>query len=386
MNFQFATANKIIFGNGVLKLTAPLAKEIGAKALVISGRSIERTFLLLEQLQVHRIKYATFSISGEPTIESIDAALQKARNTNVDIIISFGGGSVIDAGKAVAALINNPGDVLDYLEVIGKGKKLSKNPLPHIAIPTTAGTGTEVTKNAVLRSEAHNVKVSLRHDLMIPTAAIIDPELTYSMPPDITASTGMDALTQLIEPFVCNQANPMTDALCREGISRAARSLKAAFCNGADKTAREDMAIASLFGGIALANAKLGAVHGFAGPIGGMFDAPHGAVCARLLPFVVEENISALKERQPNSPILARYAEIAQLLTARTDAQAADGIEWLFQLLDKLAIPSLSMYGLQKKDVEAVVTKSQNASSMKGNPIQLTKKELADILEKSLKK
>ena len=384
MNFQFATANKIIFGNGVLKQAVPLAKEFGAKALIMSGRSIERTFSLLEQLQVHRIKYATFSISGEPTIKSIDAALQKARNANVDVIISFGGGSVIDAGKAVAALMNNPGDVLDYLEVIGKGKKILKNPLPHIAIPTTAGTGTEVTKNAVLRSEVHNVKVSLRHNLMIPTAAIIDPELTYSVPPDVTASTGMDALTQLIEPFVCNQANPMTDGLCREGISRAARSLKAAFFNGTDKSAREDMAIASLFGGIALANAKLGAVHGFAGSIGGMFDAPHGAVCARLLPFVVEENISALKERQPNSPILARFAEIAQLLTDRADAQAADGIEWLFQLIDNLAIPSLSMYGLQKIDIEAVVTKSLNASSMKGNAIQLTKKERADILQKAL--
>ena len=384
MNFQFATANKIIFGNGVLKQAVPLAKEFGAKALIMSGRSIERTFSLLEQLQVHRIKYATFSISGEPTIKSIDAALQKARNANVDVIISFGGGSVIDAGKAVAALMNNPGDVLDYLEVIGKGKKILKNPLPHIAIPTTAGTGTEVTKNAVLRSEVHNVKVSLRHNLMIPTAAIIDPELTYSVPPDVTASTGMDALTQLIEPFVCNQANPMTDGLCREGISRAARSLKAAFFNGTDKSAREDMAIASLFGGIALANAKLGAVHGFAGSIGGMFDAPHGAVCARLLPFVVEENISALKERQPNSPILARFAEIAQLLTDRADAQAADGLEWLFQLIDNLAIPSLSMYGLQKIDIEAVVTKSLNASSMKGNAIQLTKKERADILQKAL--
>ena len=339
---------------------------------------------LLEQLQVARIQYATFSLAGEPTIENISAALAKAKEAQVDVIVSFGGGSAIDAGKAVAALLNNPGDVLDYLEVIGNGIPLEQAPLPHIAIPTTAGTGTEVTKNAVLRSVEHGVKVSLRHELTIPTVAIIDPELTYSMPPAVTASTGMDALTQVIEPFVCNQTNPLIDAVCREGIVRAGRSLQTAFDNGDDKSAREDMSIVGLFGGMALTNAKLGAVHGFAGPIGGMFDAPHGAVCARLLPLVVEANIKALQARKPASPILHRFEELSRLLTGKQNAEFSDGISRLTHMRQNLDIPPLSAYGLTGDDIESIVNKSQKASSMKGNPIELTRDELSQILTKAL--
>ena len=233
------------------------------------------------------------------------------------MVIGLGGGSAIDTGKAIAALLTNPGDPLDYLEVIGRGQALQQTPLPYIAIPTTAGTGSEVTRNAVLASHEHHVKVSLRSPLMLPRVAIVDPELTYSLPPAITASTGLDALTQLIEPYTCNSPNPMIDAICREGMQRAARSLKRAYQNGSDAAAREDMSIAALFGGMALANAKLGAVHGFAGPLGGLFPAPHGMICARLLPFVVEANVRALQMREPDSPVLKRYDEVAQLLTGR---------------------------------------------------------------------
>lgn len=382
--FEFATSNRIIFGPGTLKQAAPLAKKLGAKALVIGGRSIQRIAPLLEQLQAHRIEYVIVNSSGEPTTGSIDAALKKARESKVNLVISIGGGSVIDTGKAVAALMTNPGDVLDYLEVIGKGRPITNNPLPHIAIPTTAGTGAEATKNAVLRSTAHNVKVSLRHNKMIPDIAIVDPELTLSVPPEVTAATGMDALTQLIEPFVCKQPNPLTDAICREGMMRAARSLQSAYLNGADKQAREDMAVASLFGGLALANAKLGAVHGFAGPIGGMFEAPHGAICARLLPLVMHANIKALRSRAADSPALSRYEQIARLLTDSDKAGAEEGVAWVRELVDELRIPGLAACGMTSEAVASIVAKAQKASSMKGNPIELEKNELGDIVRQAL--
>jgi alcohol dehydrogenase class IV len=296
----------------------------------------------------------------------------------------MGGGSAIDAGKAIAALVTNPGDPLQYLEVIGQGQPLTAAPLPFIAIPTTAGTGAEVTRNAVLASGEHRVKVSLRHPLMLARAAIIDPELTYSVPPAVTASTGMDALTQCLEPFVSNAANPMTDALCREGMLRAARSLRRAYNQGEDAAAREDMALCSLFGGLALANAKLGAVHGFAGPLGGMYPIPHGTACAALLAPVMEANIRALRERQPDSPSLARYTEVARLLTGQPQASAEDGAAWARELTAALNIPPLAQYGVRREHFPEIVEKAARASSMKGNPIPLTDTELTAVLETAL--
>jgi alcohol dehydrogenase class IV len=280
--------------------------------------------------------------------------------------------------------MTNEGDPLDYLEVIGKGQPLRQPPTPYIAIPTTAGTGAEVTRNAVLASPEHRVKVSLRSPWMLPRLALVDPELTHSMPPAITATTGMDALTQCIEPYLSVQANPLTDALCREGIQRAARSLRRAYEQGDDPAAREDMALASLFGGLALANAKLGAVHGFAGPLGGMFDAPHGAICARLLSFVMEANLKALRQREPDSPILPRFDEVARLLTGHPEATADDGVKWLHDLSAALHIPPLADYGVTTADFEALIEKAGRSSSMKGNPIPLTPDELRAILAQAV--
>jgi alcohol dehydrogenase class IV len=299
-------------------------------------------------------------------------------------VIALGGGSAIDTGKAIAALAANPGDPLDYLEVIGKGRPLAHAPLPVIAIPTTAGTGAEVTRNAVLESPQHRVKVSLRSPLMLPRVALVDPELTRSVPPNITASTGMDALTQVIEPFVSARANPLTDSLCREGMTRAARALRRVYADGDDADARADMALASLFGGLALANAGLGAVHGFAGPLGGMFHAPHGALCAALLPHVTAANIQALRQRQPQHPALARYDEIAVILTGDADARAADAVAWLGTLLADLNIPPLRAYHITPADFPAIVAASARASSMKANPIVLTDAELMAVLEAAL--
>jgi alcohol dehydrogenase class IV len=280
--------------------------------------------------------------------------------------------------------MTNTGNVLDYMEIIGEGLALTQASAPFIAVPTTAGTGAEVTRNAVLASPEHHVKVSLRSPLMLPRLALVDPELTYSLPPEITASTGLDALTQLIEPFVSARANPMTDAFCREGMRRAARSLRRAYHHGDDASAREDMSLASLFGGLALANAGLGAVHGFAGVIGGMFNAPHGAICARLLPHVMEINLRALEERRAESDALHRYDEIAQILTGDEKASALDGVTWVREMAEALHIPPLAACGMTQADWPAVIEKSAVASSMKGNPIQLTADEMGEILAKAL--
>ncbi|NTU66167.1 MAG: iron-containing alcohol dehydrogenase, partial [Chloroflexi bacterium] len=332
MRFEFATANRIIFGRGSIKEAALLAASFGRRALIVVGSTAEQAAFLVDQLKAQQVEAVTFSVSGEPAIETVQAGIIVARDNRCDVIIGLGGGSAIDTGKAIAALLTNPGDPRDYLEVIGRGLPLKHMPLPYIAIPTTAGTGSEVTRNAVLASHEHRVKVSLRSPLMLPRVAIVDPELTYSLPSLITASTGLDALTQLIEPYTCNAPNPLVDAICREGMQRAARSLKRAYQDGGDVAPREDMSIAALFGGMALANARLGAVHGFAGPFGGLFPAPHGMICARLLPFVVEANVRALQTREPHSSVLQRYDQVAQLLTGRSAAGASDAIEWLHQL------------------------------------------------------
>ncbi|MCX6050376.1 MAG: iron-containing alcohol dehydrogenase [Chloroflexi bacterium] len=384
MKFEFATATRIIFGEGVLREIGALAAPLGRRAFVVGGSSRQRLTPLLTLLAAQGIETVVFSVPGEPTIDLVLEGVQQAHAANCDLVIGMGGGSALDAGKAIAALLTNPGDPLDYLEVIGRGQPLLTPSAPYIAIPTTAGTGAEVTRNAVLAAPTQQVKVSLRSPFMLPRIALIDPVLTIDLPPAITASTGLDALTQCLEPYVSNQANPLTDALCREGMQRAARSLRRTFEDGGDTTARADMAIASLCGGLALANAKLGAVHGFAAPLGGMFPAPHGVICARLLPLVMAANVRALQERSPTSPMLARYAEVAQILTGDAAAEANAGVRWVQALCAALAIPPLANFGVTEADMSAVVAKAQKASSMQGNSLVLTSEELTQILHQAL--
>jgi alcohol dehydrogenase class IV len=384
MNFEFATATRIIFGPGMLAQVGPLAAAMGHRTLVVIGLDPEQATPLFEVLTASGLDVATFGVSGEPTIEVVMQGKIQAKAKKCDVVIGFGGGSAIDTAKAIAAMLTNPGQLLDYLEVIGKGKTLAKPSAPCIAIPTTAGTGAEVTRNAVLGSPQHKVKVSLRSPYMLPNLAVIDPQLTYNLPPAITASTGLDALTQVLEPYVSNSPNPFTDALCREGMQRAARSLRHAYENGHNAAAREDMSIASLFGGLALANAKLGAVHGFAGPFGGMFPAPHGATCAALLPHVMAVNVEVITARQPDHPARQRYNEVAQIITGSRNAVAADGVAWIQQLCRDLQVPGLAVYGLTQADFPTLIEKAAVASSMKGNPIQLTSAELTEILNRAL--
>jgi len=385
MNFEFATAGKILFGAGSLNKLGSLAAEMGHKALITSGfrDGSLANCALVDLLSASGVEGQCFTVAGEPTVELIQQGAQQAKSAGFNLVIGFGGGSAMDSAKAIAAMACNPGDLLDYLEVIGRGKTLSMPSLPMIAIPTTAGTGSEVTRNAVIGAKERRVKVSLRSPWMLPRLALVDPELTYQLPPDITASTGLDALTQLIEPFVCNAPSPLTDALCRDGIKRAASALRQAYFHGDDCQARADMSLSSLFGGLALANARLGAVHGFAGVLGGMYPAPHGVVCARLLPLVVEANIAALQAREPLNPVLAKYTEVARLLTGNLDAEAQDAVEWLGGLCSDLCIPGLANYGFRFDEIPLIVEKAAQASSMKGNPLKLTPAEMVAILERA---
>ncbi len=382
--FEFITAGRIVFGRGAIAQIGALAQSYGERALVVRGGSVERARIVQEVLDRADIAHTAFAVAYEPTVDLAQQAVRMARDFGAQVVIGFGGGAAVDLGKAVAALTTNPGDPLDYLEVIGRGKPLVADPLPYLAVPTTAGTGAEVTRNAVLASPEHRVKVSLRSPKMLPRVALIDPELTLSLPPGITASTGMDALTQCIEPFVSPAANALTDVFCRDGIQRAARSLLRAYHDGSEIDAREDLSAAALMGGLALANAKLGAVHGFAAPIGGMFDAPHGAVCAALLAPVMRANLDALRERAPEHPSLERYAEVARLLTGRLDAAADDGVQWVEALTHDLRVPGLSVYGVNSDVLPEIADKAAHASSMKGNPIALSQAELAGILHAAL--
>jgi alcohol dehydrogenase class IV len=361
-----------------------LAANMGTRVFLITGKSADRATSLIDLLEQRGVKITHFSIAGEPTTDLALAAVDSARREACEFVIGVGGGSVLDTGKVVAALLTNSGELMDYLEVIGRAQPLSQKPAAYIAIPTTAGTGAEVTRNAVLDSPRHGVKVSMRSRLMLPDLALVDPELTYSMPPEITAVTGLDAFTQLLEAYVTPNANPLTDGICREGLQRAARSLERAYFEGGDAGARRDMCLASLFGGLALANAKLGAVHGFAGPLGGMYDAPHGALCAGLLPHVMEINLKALQARDPDSRAINRYEDVARIITGSAAARAFDGISWVQELCSKLQVPRLGEYGIKEADFSTIVANSKNASSMKGNPILLTEAELTEILEKAV--
>ncbi len=361
--FEFATAQRIIFGRGVFRELPDLCRSFGQRTLLIAGSRPQQWTDRLPHVGAH-------SIGGEPTTQDIETGVALAKELGADVIVAIGGGSVVDAGKAISAMSTQLGDLLRYIEVIGEGKPLDASPLPFIAVPTTAGTGAEATRNAVIASTEHRVKASLRHISMLPRIALIDPELAADVPPGVTAASGMDALTQCLEAFVCSRAQPMTDALCLDGIQRAFRSLERAFENGHDIAAREDMALCALNSGIALANAGLGAVHGFAAPIGGMFHAPHGAVCAALLAPVWEANSRHVENR-------AKFTQIDAML-------GCDAVSYLHSLTSRLHIPRLSQWGIQESDLDEISRKAAAASSMRANPVSLTHEELVTILRMAL--
>jgi alcohol dehydrogenase class IV len=387
MKFEFSTARRIVFGQGVAEQLPALVAGYGKRGFLVLGSKPDRLTALLDAIGARNVATTVFNVPGEPTVEMAVAAVAAAREAKADVVVAIGGGSVLDIGKVAAAMLKNEGELTDYLEVVGKGRPLREQPAPLIAVPTTAGTGAEVTYNAVLGVPDQQVKVSMRSPLMLPRWAIVDPLLTYSLPPELTASTGLDALTQLIETFVSNKANPLTDGVCREGMLRAGRSLRKAFEDGSDAQAREDMALAGLFSGMALANAKLGAAHGFAGPLGGMTSAPHGIVCGKLLPYVIQANVQALQNEAAGEElqsILARFDEIGRILTGSDTATADDAVSWIGELCVILGLPGLRKYGLSSVDFPLVVEKAAKASSMQGNPVTLSEDELTGILEKAI--
>ncbi len=383
MNFEFATATRIVFGSGTLSQAGAIAGSLGRSALVVTGRNPARCSPVLPVLRNAGVATAIFSVAGEPTLRAIEEGVQMAKRSRCDLVVGIGGGSAIDAGKAIAAMLTNEGELLDYVEVIGRGRLLSRPGAPFIAIPTTAGTGAEVTRNAVLGSPEHRVKVSLRSPLMLPRVALVDPALTLGLPPATTASTGLDALTQLVEAYVSLRANPMTDALCVQGIPLAAQSLERACRHPDDLAAREAMSLAAMFSGIALANAGLGAVHGFAAPIGGMCNAPHGAVCAALLPHVWRVNLDVVSQRGTADQV-RRFDELGRLLTQSSIADGADASRWLGDLCARLQVRSLEQLGVARSDVPEIINRAAQASSMKANPVPLERHELETILSQAL--
>ncbi len=375
--FELAAPGRIVFGAGAAAQAGLALRALGAKrVLLVTGRSARRSDAFRADLKLPTVICA---IPSEPTLDMVREGRALAMGEKCDAVVAFGGGSAVDAGKAIAVLAGNDGDLLDYMEIVGKAQPLPRPGLPCIAIPTTAGTGAEVTKNSVLASPEAKVKASLRSPRLLPMLALVDPDLLDGMPKSVLAPTGLDALSHLLESFVSIRANAFSLALAREGMVRVARSLGPAFEHGLTPERREDLAVASLFGGLCLANSGLGAVHGFAAPLGGMWKAPHGAVCAALLPAVMRANIAALVRRDPHSPVLGRYRELNGLL-----AVGGDAVDWTAGLAAALGIPKLSALGVQANDVQLLVEKAKVASSMRGNPIVLTDQELTTIVNESL--
>jgi alcohol dehydrogenase class IV len=378
-SFDLSLPPRISFGAGRVADLADIVGCLGSRVLVITGSTPTRVEHAIAPLRGGAASLEVVTVVGEPTVDDARLATATGRALEADVVVAIGGGSPIDLAKAVAMLLANGGDPMDYIEVVGRGQPITRAPLPLVAVPTTAGTGAEVTANAVLSVPEHAVKASLRHPLMIPRHAIVDPGLTLDCPPAVTAASGMDALTQCLEPYVSNRANAMTDSWARMGMMAAGRSLVGAHLDGADLDARTDMSLCSLMGGLSLANAKLGAVHGFAGVIGGMTDAPHGAICAALLGPVCAANLDRADDR-----LRGRFATIAACLTGVPDATPDDGLHWIEHTCALLEIPMLSAYGLTDRDTGAVVAKAARASSMQGNPVTLSAEELAEVFRAAL--
>ncbi|MFB9887142.1 iron-containing alcohol dehydrogenase [Balneatrix alpica] len=367
--FSFTTSQRIEFGWGQLAHLASWMPSGVSRLAVLCGSRVAQCQDLLAPLQQQGFELAFYPVTKEPDVQMAQQLLAEVANFAPQAVIGLGGGSVIDLGKVVAIMLRQQGPLLDYLEVVGAGRQIEQPGLPYIAIPSTAGTGAEVTRNAVLDVPEQGVKVSLRSPWMLPSLALIDPQLTLSLPASVTASTGMDALTQVIEPYVSAKANPLTDALALAAIEQAAWALPRLRQEPDSRPAREAMAYVSLSGGLALANSGLGAVHGLAGPLGGMLGAPHGMLCAALLAPVMRANINQLRQQSDaNSQAgLARYQRVAALLTGQPDARAEQGVEWVEQCCQHWQIPSLTTWGLTPARYAEAVSKGQRASSMKAN-------------------
>ena len=385
--FEFFGVGRVIFGLGESRRLGEVVAGLGRRAMVVyNGEGLgERIGSLVEAAGVACIVRRQ---RGEPVVAGVDAAVAEARAAGCDCVVGAGGGSAIDLAKAVAGLLTNGGSVVDYMEVVGKGQKIARPAAPWVAVPTTAGTGAEATRNAVIGLTERKFKSSMRSELLLPRAALIDPELGVGVPPAVTAASGMDAVCQLIESYTSTGAGPVTDALALRGIELATRALSAAWADGKNTSARADMALAAHLSGVTLTSAGLGAVHGFAAPLGANFPVPHGVVCAALLPHAIRANLAAAEPAADPAAMRGRYAEVGRRLAGREmgDERAADycaarAAEWVREL----GIPRLSEYGITAGHVSEMVQLAKKSSSMEFNPVVLTDQELAGVLEKAIR-
>lgn len=379
---EMVVSTEVLFGEGASEQLPDIVDRLGARTMLITGAT-PRHQSLLDRLAEPA---AVVTVRGEPTVALVRRGIHAARAGLVESVVAIGGGSVIDAGKAIAALARGASDPVEYLEGVGAGRQLGGPGLPMVAVPTTAGTGAEVTVNAVLTSTEHRRKASLRSPHLGPTVALIDPLLAAGCPASVTAASGMDALTQCLESFVSQRSTVFSDVFALEGLRHAGASLEQAVAVGGDAPARSRMALSSLFSGLALKHSNLGAVHGLAGVVGGLTGASHGAVCAALVAPTTRTNLAALSERAPDHPALLKYEQAAASILGDRTAAAESLVDWLAGIVDSFEMPTLGDMGLARADIPRVTAEAQRSSSMRGNPIELTAKELALILHNAVRR
>jgi alcohol dehydrogenase class IV len=386
--FEFSRSPKIIFGSGKIEEISSIAKFHGNDVLLVTGKN---SFLnskygeyLLHTFDLTGVHYHKFIVNSEPSPYMIDQAVIANMNNPIKCVIGIGGGSAIDAGKAISAMLFKNDPVTDFLEGIGK-KDHPGTKVPFIAVPTTAGTGTEATKNAVISQIGVNgFKKSLRHDNLMPDYAIVDPELTLSCPPDITTTSGMDCFTQLVESYLSVKANPMTDALALDGIKYVKGSLVRSWKWGQDIEARTGMSYAALLSGICLANANLGVVHGFASSIGGLFNIPHGTVCGTLMAVSNKITVENLRKSNDSGIALQKYAVLGKLFAEtenKSDNWYIDAfIDFLYSWTDLFKLNKLGNYGVTQKHFNSILSLTES----KAHPAQLSSEDYYHILEERL--
>lgn len=387
-SFSFAQSPNIIFGVGKISLLPNQVKQFGKKVLLITGSSSFTTSeywpLLQQSFEENNITCYVYSISREPSPQVIDEAVSSFKENEIDVVVAIGGGSVLDAGKAISAMLPLNESVKVYLEGVGTGKGHSGLKIPFIAVPTTSGTGSEATKNAVLSEiGTYGFKKSLRHNNFVPNVAIVDPLLTLNCPRNITASSGMDAFTQLLESYLSTNSTDITDALAYSGLQKVKDHLLESVFNGQKIEARIGMAYGSMISGITLANAGLGTVHGFASSIGGYFDVPHGVLCGTLMGIANRVTIKKVFKESVGWAI-DKYSEVGKLFSGAEGKTNAYYIEYILSLIDeyteKLELPKLSEFGISQDDFPRIIAETEN----KNNPVKLDKEELWEILENRL--
>ncbi len=381
--FGLIAAGRIAFGPGVALQALAAVPAFGDRALVVTGADPARAAWLTEGLAARGVAVGTLAAPGEPSVEDAERGVAQARAMRAQVVVGIGGGSALDLAKAVAGLAPGAGAALDHLEVVGRGLPLAAPPLPVVAIPTTAGTGAETTRNAVLAAPGHRRKVSLRDDRLLPRLALVDPDLLAGLPASVALASGLDAIVQVVEPYLSAFANPLTDALCRDAIPRGIAALPRLLDDPADAAARADMALVALKGGIALTNAGLGVVHGLAGPVGGRTGAAHGAICGRLLPAALAANGAALAARAPAHPARARLAEVRGWVAAGLGGGPDDAPATLAAWADARGLPRLAAMGVAAADHAAIAADAAASSSMRGNPVALTPGEIAAVMAAS---